>query len=293
MSGDRTVPGGGVPGEVRRRLAGVSGVVFDMDGTLVLGDQRNQALAPLPGALETTRWLAERGVGFVVLTNGTTRPPAAYARELQQLGFPVADDGVLTPASSAAAVFARRGHRRVMVLGTDGLSRPLAEAGFEVRTPAEPPDVDAVLVGWHPDFCLADLEAACHAVWSGARLYSASQSRFFATADGTALGTSRPITAAIRSVTGGRLEVVGKPSLHALASAAQRLGARIRELAVVGDDPMLEIPMAHRGRALAIAVATGIGERADGADPPARESPHVWLRRVDALIDLFEEVTPA
>ena len=50
----------------------------------------------------------------------------------------------------------------------------------------------------------------------------------------------------IRSITGCRVEVVGKPSLHALRSAARRLGARPAQLAVVGDDPVLEIPMAHR-----------------------------------------------
>lgn len=286
MSERAVAPDTDVSADVRRRLQTARGFVFDMDGTLVLGDRRNQGLVPLAGALETTGWLAEHSWPFVVLTNGTTRPPDVYARELQGLGFPVADDGVLTPVSSASVVFARRDHRRVLVLGTGGLAGPLADAGFEVVGPEAPSGADAVLVGWCPDFTMAHLEAACQAVWDGARVYSASQSRFFATADGKALGTSRPITAAIKSVTGCRVEIVGKPSLHALASAGHHLGARLRDLAVVGDDPMLEIPMAHRGHALAIAVDTGIGERDARASLPARETPHLWLHRVDELVGL-------
>jgi len=49
-----------------------------------------------------------------------------------------------------------------------------------------------VLVGWYPDFTMPALEAACHAVWAGAALYSCSQSMFFAIADGRALAPPGP-----------------------------------------------------------------------------------------------------
>jgi len=77
--------------------------------------------------------------------------------------------------------------------------------------------------------------------------------------------------------------------LHALRAAGRRLGIRLRDLAVVGDDPELEVPMAHRGRALAVAVGTGIGTadafaRCPSAPPPApqrvrrRRPPHAVRR---------------
>jgi hypothetical protein len=55
---------------------------------------------------------------------------------------------------------------------------------------------------------------------------------------------------------------------------------------VVGDDPLLEVPMAHRGRALAIAVDTGLGGP-DAYDhlPPSRQ-PQLHLRGVDELLAL-------
>jgi 4-nitrophenyl phosphatase len=91
----------------------------------------------------------------------------------------------------------------------------------------------------------------------------------------------------ITSLTGCGLRVVGKPSLDALRSAADRLGARAADLAVVGDDPQLEVPMAHRGRALAIAVGTGLGGPHAYDGLPAARRPHLQVRGVDELLEML------
>jgi 4-nitrophenyl phosphatase len=278
----------------RARLKTVRGFVFDLDGTLVLGDRSGRGLTPLPGALEITRWAARQRLPFVVFTNGTTKTPGVLAQALRGIGFDLPDDAVMTPASSAVDVLTRRGHRQVLVLGRDGLTGPLLEAGLEVVRPApaaegRQPRADAVLVGWYPEFTMPALEAACHAVWDGAAVYSCSQAMFFATAQGRALGTSRAISAMIRSLTGCRVRVVGKPSLDALRSAAARLGARPADLAVVGDDPELEVPMAHRGHALAIAVTSGLGSADAFAGLPPPRRPHLRLRGVDELLSICQD----
>jgi 4-nitrophenyl phosphatase len=280
---------GALPPAVRDRLDATRGFVLDLDGTLVLTDRANSSYTPLPGAIALTRWLASRDVPFVTFTNGTTKTPQAYAKALTETGFALSESSVMTPAVSAAELFARRGYRRVMALGGDGLAGPLQTAGIEVAPPVrgrEARGVDAVLAGWYREFSMDTLEAACDAVWQGARLFSCSQSVFFATADGKALGTSRAISAMIRSITGCRIEVVGKPSLHALRSAARRLGVAPAELAVVGDDPELEVPMARRGRALAIAVGTGVGTTSAFSRLPSGRRPHLMVAGVSDLLDL-------
>lgn len=269
------------------RLRAARGFVFDLDGTLVLGDRNNQGLAPLPGAVELLRWVAGRGLPFAVFTNGTTKTPQQLAQALRSIGFALPDDAVLTPASSAAAVLTRRGHHRVLVLGGDGVAEPLRAAGLDVVPPdGRPAEVDAVLAGWFPGFTLPALEAACHAVWAGARLYSCSQSLFFATAGGRAIGTSRAISAMIGSLTGARTQLVGKPSRAALSTAARRLKVPASSLVVVGDDPELEVPMAHRGRALAVAVSSGLGGPESYGHLPPERQPHLHLTGVDELLSV-------
>lgn len=277
-----------------QRLREVRGFVFDLDGTLVLGDRHNRGLVPLPGALEITRWVTRQGLPFAVFTNGTTKTPRQYAQTLRSIGFELPDDALLTPASSAAAVFIRRRHGRVLVLGGEGLAGPLREASIDVvpATASSPRGkaVDAVLAGWYPAFSMSELETACHAVWGGAALYSCSQSVFFATADGRAIGTSRAISAMIKSLTGCQVRLVGKPSLDALRTAGSRIGVRTADLAVVGDDPELEVPMAHRGHALAVAVTSGLGTVDSFSHLPSARWPHLQLRGVDELLSICEQV---
>ncbi len=270
------------------RLRQVRGFVLDMDGTLVLGDRNNQGLEPLPGALDLLRALHELSIPFCVFTNGTVKTPAQCAAALQQLDLPVATDQALTPASTAADVFLERGHRRVMVLGGTGITEPLEAAGIETLPPLRGARCDAVMAGWYrKELTFEALEAACFAVLDGAEFYSASQSLFFATAEGRSLGTSRAISAVVRDVTGCEVTVVGKPSLRALQTAGRRLGVRPADLAVVGDDPELEVPMALGGGAFAVAVHTGIGSAESYTDLPAEARPHLDLTDVGALAQLL------
>jgi 4-nitrophenyl phosphatase len=271
-----------------RRLRDVRGVVLDMDGTLVLGDRNNSGLKPLPGAADLLATLMDRRLPFRIFTNGTTRTPEQYAAALQRIGFPVPDDGVLTPISSAVDVLRDRGHQRVMVLGGKAMTEPLEAGGFETVPPLRGTSADAVLAGWfRQELSFEALEAACEAVFSGAEFYSASQSLFFATAEGRSLGTSRAISAVVRDVTGCDVQVVGKPSLQALETAAHTLGVAPGELMVVGDDPELEVPMAHRGGALAVAVHTGIGSAESFTDLPVGVRPHLDLPDVGVLAELL------
>ena len=274
-----------------QRLHTVRGFVFDMDGTLVLGDQRNHGLKPLPGATQLMRLLTGSGIPFVVFTNGTARTPQDYAGSLRTAGFDLPDGCMMTPVSSCVELFRRCGYKRVMALGGDGVKRPLEEAGIELVPPTGKPLADAVLAGWYPECTMAELESACHAVWGGARMYSVSQTRFFATATGKGLAPSRIMSAMIKDMTGCRVITVGKPSLEALRCAGWRLGVRLKDLAVVGDDPEMEVPMAHRGGSLAIAVTSGLGTEDAFMHLPEKRRPHMILQGVDELLRLWRDNT--
>ena len=243
---------------------------------------------PLPGAVDFVRLLVERELRFCVFTNGTVKTPRQCADALPRAGFPIPDDAVLTPATTAAQIFPRRGHRRVLVLGGKGITEPLEAADIETLPPLRGTTADAVFAGWYrQELTFEALEAACFAVFEGARFYSASQSLFFATAEGRTLGTSRAISAVVRDVTRARVTVVGKPALPSLQAAARHLGVPATDLAVVGDDPGLEVPMAHKGGALAVAVHTGIGHAQSFTDLPENVRPHLDLADVGVLANLL------
>lgn len=272
---------------VAERLRGARGYVFDMDGTLVLGDRSHTGLRALPGAIELTGWLRDNGVPFVVVTAGSAHTPAEYAGTLRQLGIPVDADAVQTPATVAADYFVRKKLRRVMVLGWEGARSPLEEAGLEVVQPGSKADADAIFIGYYRDFTVDHVEAACQAIWRGAKLFTSSRAPFFAAAHGRAIGIPRGISQMLQGITGCRAKVLGKPSIETLQTASRFLGVDPAELAVVGDDPVLEIDMAHRGGALAIGVTTGLAQKEDFAALPSAKRPHLVLGNVGGLLGIL------
>jgi 4-nitrophenyl phosphatase len=262
------------------------GFMFDLDGTLVLSDRALSGYEVLPGAIEVLSTLHRRNIPFVVLTNGSAYRPADQAKRLRGVGLEVTDEQMLTPSSVAADLMRRRGVTRALILGSRGVGEVLAESGIEVTFPGEAPspDVQAVYVGWHPECNMKDIEAACHAIWAGAKLYVASDVPFFATKHGRTMGYSYAIVGAIRRLTKARMLLTGKPSLHALRFVAKKLELPIRDIAVVGDDPLVEIIMARRGGATALGVTTGMMKREDWAMQPELQRPHQVLESIRDIL---------
>lgn len=260
--------------------------MFDVDGTLLLSDRSLKDYQILPGAAETLAELKERAVPFVLLTNGSAYPPAAQAARLREAGLAVGDAQMITPSSIAGDHMSRAGIRRVLVLGTPGVAHAIVEAGIEATYTGEEraTEVDAVYVGWHPECGMKDIEAACRAIWAGAKLYSASDVPFFATRQGKAIGFTYAIVGAIRRLTKSPAILTGKPSLHALRFVARRLGLPAREIGIVGDDPAVETVMARRGGATSFAVTTGTTSLSEWRGQPQSRRPHRVLADLHEIL---------
>ena len=195
---------------------------------------------------------------------------------------------MITPSSVTAEHMSRHGIHRALVLGTRGVGHALREAGIETTYTGEPraSEVEAVYVGWHPEFGMKDIEAACTAIWAGAKLYAASDVPFFATKQGRTIGYTFAIIGAIRRLTRAPVIVTGKPSLHALRFVARRLGVRVRSVGVVGDDPIVEVIMARRGGATAFGVTTGVTTLEGWNNQPALRQPHRVLTSLSELLGI-------
>jgi HAD superfamily hydrolase (TIGR01450 family) len=274
------------------RLAAVEGIVFDIDGCLILSSQpAGHDGAVLPGAVDAVRRLRASGRRVVAFTNASNRPPERIAESLRELGFGFADDEVLTPSVVAADVVRSRfGDAPVLAFGAAGVVDVLAAAGARLATPGDGTTVAAVVVGWDAAFDQPKLQAAAEAVWSGAPLLVTSDAPAFATKGRRTAGAAGFIANGLAHVTGRPYEVLGKPSALAAAAAADRLGVEPGRMLVAGDDLTLEVAMARRTGGVGVLVTTGMHSRADADAAAGDLRPHLV---VDALAELADAVLGA
>src|SRR3712207_3531931 len=102
------------------------GYVFDLDGTVYLGDEL------LPGAKETLGELKARS-NVVYLTNKPLEMPADYAAKLTRLGVVTRPEEVISSTDSLLLYLERHApETRLFVVGEPPLIRLLGLAGYQI-----------------------------------------------------------------------------------------------------------------------------------------------------------------
>ena len=69
---------------------------------------------------------------------------------------------------------------------------------------------------------------------------------------------------------------------------ARRLGVPMRSVGVIGDDPVVETLMAHRGGAFAVGVTTGTTSHEEWQRQPPPRRPHRVLAGLREFLSLLE-----
>jgi len=232
------------------------GYVFDLDGTVYLGD------ALLPGAAATIRALRDAGRRTLFLTNKPLERPGDYAVKLTRLGVPTDAADVVT--STDSLVHYLEGHPPggpVLMLSEPLVATILVEAGHAVTD--DPSSAAMVVVSWDRSFDYAKLERAFHAVRNGARIVATNPDPYCPGPDGPQPDCAAML-AALEACTERRAEaIVGKPSEHMAATLLARLGLPPAAVALVGDRLLTDVAMARRAGMWAVLVLTGATSPAD------------------------------
>ena len=183
------------------------GYIFDLDGTVYLGD------ALLPTAKETITWLREMGRRTVFLSNNPTHTRTNYAQKLTRLGLPTPPEDVIN-SSFVMADFLQSeiGYGRLFIVGEQSLCDELTTAGFELTDDAT--QIDAVVASFDRTFNYHKLQIAFDAIRDGARFFATNADRYCPVPGGGQPDAAAMI-AAIEACTNTKVEaIVGKPSSY-------------------------------------------------------------------------------
>jgi len=227
------------------------GYVFDLDGTVYLGDSL------LPHAAETIGELHHRGSRVVYVTNKPLETAADYANKLTRLGVPTARGDVVTSVDALVDYLGRE-HPRATLLAVAEQSAvdELSAAGFTLTT--TPAQAQVVVVSFDRTFNYEKLNAAFQAVrYGGAAIVATNPDPYCPTPEG-GIPDCAAMLAAVEACSGARAEaVVGKPSVHMARALLARLGMPAQDVAVVGDRLLTDMAMARSLGMTGILVLTG------------------------------------
>lgn len=226
------------------------GYVFDLDGTIYLGD----FLLPTVG--ETVLNLRERGKKIVFISNNPTRRREDYATKLTSLGIPTASTDILTSSNVMADFLrARLPGARLFVVGEEPLRAELSAAGFELTEEAR--RTEAVIASFDRTFDYRKLQIAFDAIRAGARFFATNADRFCPVAGGGEPDAAAMI-AAIEACTNVRVEeVVGKPSRFMIDAALKLLELPPENCVITGDRIETDVKMGLAAGMATALVLTG------------------------------------
>jgi len=255
--------------------------LFDLDGTIYLGDQL------LPGASRLIAALRHYQRPLRFISNNPTRDPAQYAAKLTVLGIPTRPDEIVnTVVTTVAWLKANHPAAVVFPIGEAPLVRALTEAGIRISDRAE--EVDIVIASYDRGFDYRKLQIAFDAIWFHQRafLIQTNPDRFCPYPGGRGQPDAAAITAAIEAATGTTCRhSFGKPDplmLQAALATLPRLAPE--QVVMVGDRLHTDLEMATTAGVRSAVVLTGEATAAQVAALPASSAPDFVLDRIDRLI---------
>ena len=256
----------------------IRAIVSDMDGVLWRGEE------PLPGLDAFFALLRQRGLGWALATNNSSRTRQDYVRKLARMGVrEVPAERIVTSAMATAAWLQRHYARgtRVHVFGGEGLRAELREAGFCVGDE----DVAVVVAGLKRDMCYEDLHRASSLIRGGARFVGTNPDATFPVANGIAPGAGS-LLAALQVAGGAEPFIIGKPHAPMFEAALQLLGCEAEQTLMIGDRLNTDILGGARAGMRTALVLSGISTREELESSPLQ--PDFVCDSLTALVAALE-----
>lgn len=267
------------PSLLRRPREIFDGYVFDLDGTLYLGD------GLLAGAARLLEAIRELDRPVVFASNNPTRTPAEYVEKLAGLGIRAAEREIVNSLRVTVDwVVSQCPQARVFAIGEQPLVRALREAG--VRLSEDPAEIDLVIASYDRTLEYRKLQIAFDALWrrDRVRLVATNPDPYCPMPAGGEPDAGAVI-AALETAAGRRCEFhFGKPGRPMMDAVTRRLGLAPERCLMAGDRLYTDVAAARTAGMRAALVLSGETSPVALAAAGAEQSPDYVLERVDQLL---------
>ena len=203
--------------------------LFDMDGTLYLGDRLYSFTTEL---LQTIR---QKGGKYLFMTNNSSKSVEDYIKKLHKLGIESTREDFIT-SSQATAYYLHKYHegQKLYVCGTESLKTELRMEGFTVTENTD--EVECIVMGFDTELTFQKLHDVSYLLLTKKDLpYIATNPDLVCPTEFGSVPDCGSVCIMIENATGKKPVVIGKPSPLMPELAMERLGIPKEQTCVVGD----------------------------------------------------------
>ncbi len=223
----------------------IRGLLIDIDGVLITNDR------PLPGAVDTIRFLNEQRIPFLLVTNTTRKNRMIIWHQLKRLGFEITEEAIFTAPLAAVQFLKSKQVSRIHLL----LSGSAIHDFKDFKSTAGNPEY-VVIGDLGKDLTFDKLNRAFRLVMKGARMLALQKNRYWESQGGLTIDAGA-IVAALEYSTGKRALVIGKPRKEFFLQAVSLLGIPSENVAMIGDDIEVDVGGAQKAGLQGFLVKTG------------------------------------
>lgn len=222
--------------------------LFDMDGTLYLGDNVYE------GAIELMEDFPRLGKKYIYLTNNSSRAGTDYITRLQRLGFPCEAENVFT-SGMATGMYLNQNHpgAKVYLVGTKAFERELLSYGINLVQE----DAEIVVVGFDTELVYEKLNKAVHFLRRGAVFIAANPDWVCPMPENEVLPDCGSICALLTASSGVKPEFIGKPNRNMIDVISKMTGIPNEKICAVGDRIYTDIAVAQNAGSVSVLVMSG------------------------------------
>jgi len=236
----------------KERLKDIKCFLFDMDGTIYLGN------ALLPGVADFFKKLRAAGKDYYFVTNNSSKGHIHYAKKLIRMGINAEPRDVIISSDALNYYLKKiRPQAKLYILGTEELKETIRNAGFTI-VEDEQTTPDFVIVGFDMSLEYKTLAHSCRLIDKGVPFIATHGDVRCPIEDGEFIPDCGAMLALIKSATGKEpVNIMGKPNHYIIDLVREKANYEKDEIAMVGDRLYTDIAFGLNNNILSVLVLTG------------------------------------
>ena len=264
---------------IRETLKNIKLFLFDMDGTLYLGDKLFDFTNEL---LETIK---KNGGRYMFMTNNSSKSVVDYIKKLDKLGIKSEYEDFIT-SSQATVFYLKNNHpdATLYVCGTESLKEELRKEGFKITENTE--ETQCIVMGFDTELNFKKLHDVSFMLCTRELPYIATNPDYVCPTEFGSAPDCGSICDMIFNATGKRPVVIGKPEALMPQLAMEKTGYSKDETAVIGDRIYTDVKSGINAGTLSILVMSG--ETTEQILAESTEKPDIVLSSGKDILDIIK-----